>query len=308
MFIICIGLLSVLMVIPYGAFQVAQARNAEYISNMLDAGAEDLQIMGWDKNITSKEGVGIPSFIDDSIIEIYLIDPFVNNDGGSFFKSLFTSPPFNNPTIIETFQERMTGSDDLKYILSENARTKINTEGLTDPTTPQSSGQYTYFITIKPQEIFSNEFVDNGNTIKEFTNVKFTTDLLGCYQRVESYTTLNPSDFSWRSYLKSAEITITNNTKRLDFSTTKYVLVTWETPQETDNSSGSTPINLSLRRGEWCKIVNVINNNADNQVVTIVSNDVVSIKNNATELNQQNMNNMTIIVFPGVMYHKRIYD
>jgi hypothetical protein len=305
MFIICIGLLSVLMVIPYGAFQVAQARNAEYISNMLAAGAEDLKIAGWDTEITNQTGVGIAPF-STGTIGIRIIDPFTDNS----IPDIIDVPEAKT----DLRRKMMTGSDDLNYTINENARANMNTVGFEDdedPNSPRSSGQYTYFITIKPQEFFSTEVFLNGSPY--LTGIKFTTDLLGCYQRTEPCFPLEPSEFSWRSYLRSAEITITDNDKRLDFSTTKYVFVTWTTQYRSWNTltanSTNNPvlIRLALRRGEWCKVINVRNNNNGNQVITILSNNLVSIKNNAEELDQS-MNDLRILVFPGVMYHKRIYD
>jgi hypothetical protein len=298
MFIICIGLLSVLMVIPYGAFQVANARNAEYISNMLDAGAEDLQITGWDKYITNQVDISNPPGVNnppDKKINIYIIDPFTTNP--SIFSQIFS----NATSELNIHKEIMTSSDDLKYKLHENARTEITHADPDDLQSPTSSGQYTYFITIKPQEILYN----GDDTHKEFTGVKFTTDLLGCYQREDCFELVSAPD-SWKSYLRAAEFKVTGN-DRLDFSTTKYVLVTY-TEKETDNQS--TPITLTLQRGEWCKVVNVSNNKAGDQVITIVSSDVVSVKNNtAGALSNADQNDIRkIIVFPGVMYHKRIYD
>jgi type II secretory pathway pseudopilin PulG len=316
MFIICIGLLSVLMVIPYGAFQVTQARNAEYISNMLAAGAEDLKITGWDKEITNQAGVGIAPFLPSTsgdpstngkpiTIGVHIIDPFVINFPPSNIDYIDIQAVKNDPIR----KEMMTGSDDLKYKLHENARTEITPADPSKPQSPTSSGQYTYFITIKPQEIFSNEFVDNGNTMKEFTSVKFTTDLLGCYQRVEPCFKLELDDKpdSQTFYFRAAKFTVKGN-DRLDFSTTKYVFVTWKftTPDPPANYP-EPDTRIILRRGEWCKVVSVGNNKDDNQVITVIANDVVSIKNNAEELNQ-NMEALEIFVFPGVMYHKRIYD
>jgi hypothetical protein len=310
MFIICIGLLSVLMVIPYGAFQVAQARNAEYISNMLDAGAEDLQITDWDKKITNQEGIGFPFFnaaddTDDNRdkIGIYLIDPFTTNPS-SIISGIFIDKTSNLNIPQEIHQEMMTSGDDLQYKLHENARTEITPADPSKPQSPTSSGQYTYFITIKPKEVLGNEITTGSGTYKDITSIKFTTDLLGCYQREECFE-LVPVSGSWKSYIRAAEFKVTGN-NRLDFSTTKYVLVTYI---ETENTidSHSDLIQLKLRRGEWCKVVNVSNNNADDQqVITIVSNDVASVKNNtAGALSNAGMR---IIVFPGVMYHKRIYD
>ncbi|MDR2168683.1 MAG: hypothetical protein LBP59_00900 [Planctomycetaceae bacterium] len=291
MFIICIGLLSVLMVIPYGAFQVAKARNAEFISNMLAAGVEDLQINEWDKNITEMEGIGKPPYPasytvpgnpfdnQDSDIEIYIIDPFVPHPlvppspppPSHVLSGLDENIFVLNPIAVS--EEMMIGKDDIHYILKENERTEIRD--------PRGSKQYSYFITTQAREF-----------ITASGKITFTTDLLGCYKRVNSdmaFTILSPPS---TLYTKAARFTIPSTNphdgSEIDFSATKYVFITWSEP----------PVaGVTLNRGEWCKIVNVSKNEAANTFDIIVL-----LSGNAEEIGGFSQ----VIIFPGVQYHKQL--
>ncbi|MDR2642021.1 MAG: prepilin-type N-terminal cleavage/methylation domain-containing protein [Planctomycetaceae bacterium] len=306
MFIICIGLLSVLMVIPYGAYQVSKARNAEYISNMLAAGAEDLQIAGWNEIVTKKEGVGKADFGNSTTAKIHILDPFVTyNLDNDIFETLENT----------NFKEAMSGKDDILYILKEDARTEI--------TDNRGSGQYSYFVTIKPKQFVSRKFIGLTNNFdltqyETITAIEFTTDLLGCYQRVDTGDTDDPGKpfevipESAEYYLKAAKFTIDNtindNKTKINFSNTKYVFLTWTTIAQTSSKDPrlNTTQRVIMRRGEWCKIVSANNNNGKQDII-VLSNDVASIKNSRLAENLPD-NNVRIFVFPGVMYHKRIYD
>jgi type II secretory pathway pseudopilin PulG len=63
-FVVSIGLLGVLAVIPFGAFQVSKAQHAEYASNMLANAAEEIYIrdlLDWGFNTPSGPRQAIPS-------------------------------------------------------------------------------------------------------------------------------------------------------------------------------------------------------------------------------------------------------
>jgi hypothetical protein len=300
MFIICIGLLSVLMVIPYGAFQVSKARNAEYISNMLAAGAEDLQIGGWNEIVTEKPGVGKADFGKTTTANIHIFDPFVDHGSDVPFKKEDAT----------SFQENMRGKDDLNYILKEQERTEMRPEG--------SSGKYTYFVTIKPREVTSRKFPGfdaNFNIIpcEEITAIKYTTDLLGCYLRVDTDRAFAAviDTAKTQYYAKAARFRIIGEGK-IDFGTTKYVFLTWTDPKiwTTDYSHPDSSIDkqtVTLNCGEWCKIVSAGSKDGATQDITLLTNDLIAFKNSGLVKDLPD-SGVQIFVFPGVMYHKRIFD
>ncbi|MDR1485130.1 MAG: hypothetical protein LBT09_09945 [Planctomycetaceae bacterium] len=302
MFIICIGLLSVLMVIPYGAFQVAKARNAEYISNMLAAGAEELQIARWDSVVTEREGTGKGDFGQNTTAQIHIIDPFVTHS----LSGVFTTESAPN-------RERMTGTDDLNFILKEGRRTEIKFSDANNRVA--SSGQYTYFVTIKPRDVKS-EIVgidSNFEPYEAITEIRFTTDLLGCYQRVGTDTAFEVTPTSSQYYHRAAKFTIPADS--VDFATTKYVFITWESTWTAayNHPDLNTRQHVMMNRGEWCKIVSASNNANGSQDIIVLSNDVVSVRNSQRAENLPDSDapvpvTVQIFVFPGVMYHKRIYD
>ncbi|MDR2345855.1 MAG: type II secretion system GspH family protein [Planctomycetaceae bacterium] len=301
MFIICIGLLSILMVIPYGTFQVSKTLNAEYISNMLAAGAEDLQIGNWDKNITDTAGVGKPPFEPDPVsgtitTNIYIVDPFVShNDFG-----LFTRRPNILPNLRDS-QDKMRGKDDIEYVLSENQRTYIDNGN-------EGSGKYSYFITIKPREVRSSPRYNEAEDRYEeaIDEITYTTDLLGCYQRVDTDTAFEVHPTSPQYYAYAAKFTIPSAENKLDFSTTKYVFITWVTNWPDPPSAESQSV--TMNRGEWCRVVSAVIKNDNTQDIIVISNDFASVRNNEGSENLPETGNIRIFIFPGVLYHKRIFD
>jgi prepilin-type N-terminal cleavage/methylation domain-containing protein len=271
MFIICIGLLSVLMVIPYGAVQVSKVRNAEYISSMLAAGVEDLKITEWDKNIKDSTGKKITESTNAAAdANVYIIDPFVAHSVSSPFVQCFLGKEADAATAgipyyldVLNLDQMMTNKNDLDYLLKEDARTEIQSTS--------HLRQYTYFITIKPKQPVAAGAV-----------IPFTTDILGCYQRVDEFFKLILS-LPPQYYLQSAKFTVDSSVRCLDFSTTKYVFVTW--------------IDGTDKYYEWCKIVSVLENNNGKQ-------EIVVLMSNASGMNSAS--NIHIFVFPGVLYHKQM--
>jgi hypothetical protein len=300
MFIICIGLLSVLMVIPYGAFQVSKARNAEYISNMLAAGAEDLQITGIVTDIISSNKFDnfdiedISSSQSPFVVPVFVIDPIVRHGNlGVFVPVQLGVPEYDN---------LMFGKDDVEYVLRDDARTRLqNADG---------SQQYSYFVTIKPREVIYNSETDK-------VSVKFNTDLLGCYRRAkkdEGYSGyagdavfgVSPDASKTQFYSKAAKLRIhTTSEVRLDFSTTRYVFITWTRVWPPEPEPGKK---MTMNCGEWCKVVSVSEVEGEQaQDIVVLANEFVSEKNiNVSE--NLSVEAARVFIFPGVMYHKRIYD
>jgi hypothetical protein len=273
MFIICIGLLGVLMVIPYGAFQVAKARNAEYISNMLDAGAADLKITGIVKDVED-DRIPIANITNTTPVPIKIIDPFVTHPNATI-SGIFDAITISGGT------EMLRGKDDLNYVLKEGGRTEIkNING------HENIGQYSYFVTMKPKTVTPDG--DGTNAI-----ITYTTDLLGCYKRIDDDVASALTPGSPQYYSKAARFTIPSGT--LDFSTTKYVFITWRVTTEA----------YPKIHGEWCRVVNAGTNNSGNQEITVLANEFATERNADVDLTGSGHQ---IFIFPGVMYHKRIYD
>jgi hypothetical protein len=310
MFIVSIGLLGILMVIPYGAFQVSKARNAEYISNMLAAGAQDIKITEWDKLDRYKDtgGTALP-LVDNENIRIYVVDPFVDHtqDSNDVFKEgaldaasddvdlpIFVQEEYLGPGADvkkEAKKEKMRGKDDIKYTLQENSRTVINDV--------RGNPDYSYFFTIKPKKILP----DDASTI---TGIEFTTDLLGCYKRIDMDRAFQLDIDKSRSafYLRAAKLTVTGDAERFfDFSSTRYVFITWR-----EHVTRTSP-HVYLKRGEWCRVVGVGKGAANyEQVIMVLANDVASIKSSLQGENLEGIGGTArVFVFPGVLYHKRIY-
>jgi hypothetical protein len=326
MFIVSIGLLGILMVIPYGAFQVSKARNAEYISNMLAAAAQEIKITEWITPITDRyQDIPSGGLFTDERIRICVVDPFVDHTQNSnfekrawdatnatnatldlpiFVQEVYGSPADNTDVkeaIREAKKEKMRGKDDIKYTLKEDSRTVINDVS--------GNPDYSYFFTVKPRNILS----DATSTI---TGIDFTTDLLGCYKRIDMDRAFQLDIDMPRSafYLRAAKLTVTamsgapEDERFLDFSTTRYVFITWTEHVTRTSPPASVPASVFLRRGEWCRVVSVGKDATTNkQVIMVLANEVASIRNS----NAENLENVgaspELFVFPGVLYHKRIY-
>jgi hypothetical protein len=281
------------MVIPYGAFQVSKARNAEYISNMLAAGAEDIQITTIVDDVLTEKGDDNIGFRDNGtitkpFIPIYLVDPLVTSNS---YTNVFELVPTG-------FAGLMFGKDDLDYVLRDGARTKMQEYGSDKQ---QYLKQYSYFVTIK-----TNYAKYNSNTEK--VNVKFTTDLLGCYKRTDEDVAFmvepDADPTNSQIYSKAAKLRIiTSGDRRLDFSTTRYVFITWD---KTWLDGGV----LTTKCGEWCRVVSVneVPEVPNRQDIVVLANEFVSEKNINIAGNLAEPNDIKIFIFPGVMYHKRIYD
>lgn len=196
-FVVSIGLLGVLAVIPFGAFQVSKAQHAEYAANMLANAAEEIVIREMAKS------------------DSWNTTPLPPLDGTKF---IWVEPGktvvINHIAYVseQKWLELMRGQDDLVYktyddkrpdFIDQNGEIKI-----------QSSGKYTWFFTYLPLE--------HEDTV--------TVDVLACYNRVSSDDVqVQPSQFT-ASYGGGGTFTfagMNHLTERL--ADTKYVFVTWET-------------------------------------------------------------------------------
>ena len=146
LFVVSIGLLGVLAVIPFGAYQVSKANHAEYASNMLVNAAEEILIREMVSTGDSDKFVWFEphnkSIIPDHIS--YIVD--------------------------ENLKEIMRGQDNLVYTAYADKRPDFRKDDDGKPVI-QSSGKYTWFFTYLPTED---------------TDAKVDVDVLACYNRVSS--------------------------------------------------------------------------------------------------------------------------
>ena len=122
-FVVSIGLLGVLAVIPFGAYQVSKANHAEYAANMLTNAAEEILI---------REMAKLPT--GDSTKFVWF-EPYEINDPDNHI-ARFSE---------DGWQEIMRGQDDLEYTTYDNKRPDF--EGKNGI---KSSGKYTWFFTFLP--------------------------------------------------------------------------------------------------------------------------------------------------------------
>ena len=317
-FVISIGLLGVLAVIPFGAFQVSQGRNAEHVSNMLAAAGQDVKIMDlgnverWvvptgspdiDYEIKSDaNSITVYRRDDGSSIErlncerFYMIDPFDTSQ----------SDPFNLNSLNRFFKiganldndhvwrEIMTGQDDLIYTVHKNKRTDFGGQN----SVVASSGRYTWFMTFAPPNS------DNGTNIRsgliDVANLKktVTVDLLGCYNRVPGDSTsereVTIASTGYAQTLNGAQITLQGTLEELDLSKTKYILIVLD--------NGSSNNDEFPYDGLWCKVVYApkeFNQGTANQKTIVVSN-----VNN--RLPGSLPTNRKAVIIDGILYHKQV--
>jgi hypothetical protein len=222
MFVICIGLLGVLAVIPYGAYQTAKAKNAENTSWVLANAEKDLQTMGLAQMHTWK----IPSTIDLITTHSYQLDGtsisgqryFLNHptqaDKRYDCQTYLLVDPFNTgvttmdlvgyliPHVrvvgagnngsggfdnLPLWLERLSGQDDLVYTTHSDKRTDFSGQN----NKILSSGQYTWFFMFRPQ--FDDIPVSPdpaggasqvGRAIDADVLTTADVDILGCYNRI----------------------------------------------------------------------------------------------------------------------------
>ncbi len=244
-FVIGVGLLGVLAVIPFGAFQVGKANNADYAANMLREAVNEILVRELAKPEKWNDGATVNSNFDTDKVYTY------NTSTGA--KTLNCQPivmvdPFDvgttNPTNIykvgrmlarpAAWQETMRGQDDLSYTIPEDKRTVLTTSAAMKYV---SSGKYTWFFTFKPDGL--------GSATAALNSVPpASIDVLACFNRTAGDAvkerTVNIS--GWASRLSGAQLTLNGTASALAVENTKWIFVTWET--------SSTTVD-----GCWCKIV-----------------------------------------------------
>jgi len=187
-FVVSIGLLGVLAVIPFGAFQVSKAQHAEYASNMLANAVEEIFI---------RDMVNISP---PTANEFTWVEPHENQN--------LTEPTHIFRYVKKDWQEIMRGQDDLVYTTYSDKRPDFAGQG----NKIQSSGNYTWF--------FTSRKVKDKDTA--------AVDVLACYNRVPSDDQQVPilqNDFS--PSFGGGTFTLPDASYTERFTQTKYVFVTW---------------------------------------------------------------------------------
>ena len=280
-FVVSIGLLGVLAVIPFGAYQVSRARHAEYASNMLANAAEEIFIremanpMEWTADVADAltvESGGILVFTrKDTPSESTLnCTRFIWYEPAEVYDPEFHVFCVSTFITAKKWDEVMRGQDDLDYTASTGKRPelKFNNDG-----TPQSLGKYTWFFTYLPTTS------ENPKSAVPLANVDspVAIDVLACYNRVASDDRqVQPSAFVPSQ--GGGTFTFPDAAHLELLTQTKYVFVTWGTLTQVEG-------------GAWCKIVFL---DKSNPKVAVTGNlDAIS-------------GDIQVYIPSGVLYHKRL--
>jgi hypothetical protein len=312
MFVICIGLLGVLAVIPYGAYQTAKARNAENTAWLLDAAEHDLQAMGlampenWiiendtdllDVTLSGGQVNIFKNFITNpkelSCYYFFMVDPFsdtLRNDPNNQYICQIGMDNFTNPnTVPQLLRTRMTGQDDLVYTLHSDKRTDFSGQD----NKILSSGQYTWFFMFQPTPVQSTATPIVLASVAQTADV----DILGCYNRVPGTEyvisiTARPTPPSHTLYYgDSISVEIPDH---YDLKDTKYVFLSWQ--------NGTLP-----PEGKWYKVINATESAGSMRHVFLKPGKSTANSYNYPPI-VSNLVNFQILIIPGLMYHKMVED
>jgi type II secretory pathway pseudopilin PulG len=304
-FVIGIGLLGVLAVIPYGSFQIAKAKNAEHTAWMLAGAADELRAMELAKpeKWVPKPNTG-SNLIKDitgtaNIFQTYagtnpaelncarfiIVDPFA----GAFENISNTGNPYLDAYRVNTSQmlsipkirEMMTGQDDLVYSRYPEDR---RPDFIGQNNKVQSSGQYTWFFTYKPNYTCT-DIVNHthGNEAVPFGELNSVTvvDLIGCYNRVQgAEQVISIAAGNITPTLNGLQVELPSMPTDVDMKKIKYVFLSW----------GISP-NI---QGGWYKLVNVLNTTSTTPSLVL------------TGAGYTLGNSLEILFIEGTIYHKRL--
>jgi type II secretory pathway pseudopilin PulG len=279
-FVIGIGLLGVMAVIPFGAYQVSKAEQAKYTANMLANAAETLKIRG----LAHPANWGIIDALSSAETPIYpatdkklncskilWIEPYKMTDPAEHIFRI--GALFSPQDGTDNWKEWMRGQDDLGYKIDETtnrpAVKKVN-NGIIEYLDLKSTGRYTWFFTYQPKATESNYI--SGLTDKYEATVG--VDILGCYNRIPGDDQqVEVTDFT--PTLNGGVLTLKDD-KAEELSQTKYILVTWD---------GTPP------GSAWCKVLFAKEKNV---MVT------------GALANFDSATNRQVYITNGVLYHKQV--
>jgi Tfp pilus assembly protein PilV len=300
MFVICIGLLGVLAVIPYGAYQTAKAKNAENTSWILDAAEKDIIAIKMVKPTSWIAEGNTLQFLDTSTsttVNIFVNDVSDSNKELNCSRFLMIDPFSNNiivnnhiyrigtnsnfmPSQLQVFRTKMIGQDDLVYTTHSDKRTDFSGQD----NKILSSGQYTWFFMFQPlpRSSYTGTLpMVLWSNVENYTDI----DILGCYNRVPgTEQVLSPISASLY-YNNSILLTIPSGD--YDLKNTKYVFLSWDHTSKPRADGG------------WYKIIYV----AETQNSQL---DIFLTLHGGTPYPSVGSTNLQMLIVPGVMYHKRI--
>lgn len=279
-FVIGVGLLGVLAVIPFGAYQIGKARDAEHCLNMLQSAEADLQIMGLAKPVNWNNGNNVADNAGTTVYDnsstnldtnrLIMVDPFNTAnptwfDGNLRSRMHFIGANLDNPAL---WRERMRGQDDLDYTRIEDQRPDFSAQN----NKVRSSGKYTWFFTFKPTSYNAGDTVD--------------VDIIACYNRVpgiqDTERSVNIDNSDYAQYQNGARLKLTGSAEELDLKNAKIALITW--------GSNSWC---------WCKIVNVTDYDGAAKYVIVVKKSGDNLPNNTNN----NFLNPKAFIVDGALYH-----
>ena len=200
LFVVTIGLLCVLAVIPFGAYQVSKAQHAEYAANMLANACEEIFI----REMTNPAEWDPPAAALDYTKFVW-VEPYSKTP---------IDPIFYAP--VQKWRGIMQGQDDLKYTTYSGKRPDFAGQN----NKIQSTGTYTWFFTFLPK---------SGGS-------KVNVDVLACHNRVpedDKQVAVQSGNFT----ASSTGGTFTLGFGLMELLTeTKYVFVTWKQESELDGT------------------------------------------------------------------------
>ena len=277
MFVISIGLLGVLAVIPFGAFQVSKARDAEYASNMLANATIEIEIRKmaqpaeWGHLALDSAGQFVFGPIPSNTAVIGLnctkfiwVEPWAMPDPANHIFCINSFAP------ADKWDDVMRGQDDLVYVTHDGKRPvlKFNEKGK-----PISSGKYSWFFTYLP----TTDETEKDKVPLDKVDQTVTVDVLACYNRVPSDDRQVPSG-AFAPSISGGAFTLPPEVSEL-LTQTKYVFVTWGETQ--------------AEGGAWCRIV-FVDRSTPSTPRIIVTGNLDSISNN-----------IQVYIPSGVLYHKQ---
>jgi len=299
-FVIGIGLLGVLAVIPYGSFQIHKADIAENTAWMLDSATGDLQaIEGLAKinkwcNGDNVIVAGTSLFDNDSTStpdddkldcsKFIMVDPVGNVEtiGGSIYRvgQNFTCAQQN------TLQEQMTGQNDLVYTRYPDKRPDFSGQN----NRKKSSGKYTWFFTFKPDYTDTVPPHPPGNVPWGDVKDTATVDIIGCYNRVPGVEENVPCTFV-QKLLNGLMVKLSGLPTEVELKYVKYAFLSWD-----DTSTVPSTV-----EGFWYEVVNILDTASSTPTLVLFNKK-------APEFPDSDYNNLNILFIEGTVYHKRIPD
>ncbi len=303
-FVLSIGLLGVVAVIPFGNFQVSKAREAEYCASMLAAAKADIKVsemtmpVNWNNHgDLTVDGQLVfdydatPADMKLDCRRFFVLDPL--NPGNFASSNRFYTISFGNSNF---WREFMRGQDELAYTTHEKYRPDFTEQN----NSATSSGKFTWFCTFAMNP--NAAYTGNVNSVPYGDWQGVTVDLLGCYNRVPGDNALErvisiPNTQIKDNYLNGVRMEFrSTNQASLDLAHTKYIFISWT---KTGVPTTEMPI-----AGTWAKIISlspadVMNGNDYVRELILMPAGGSFPASWATT----SVSNIEATIIPGVLYH-----